>query len=136
MIARQTEAELEALTGSFAALKTASSKFSQSKLSIKNLSKSGGAGREVLVPLTSSLYVPGKIKSTDKVLVELGASYFVEKKPGEAMEYCDRNLEKLKASSTKLQEVIETKRIQMQQIEVVFQKKIQEMQKAAAAGGQ
>ena len=78
MLARQTSEEIEALTASFSALKMASSKFVQSKVSVKNLSKCE-PGREVMVPLTSSLYVPGKIKTTEKVLVELGASYFVEK---------------------------------------------------------
>ncbi len=131
-LARQTDQELEALSTSFAALRAASNKFTTSKVSVKNLAKSG-AGREVMVPLTSSLYVPGKVKTTEKVLVELGASYFAEKTPEEAMDYCQRNIDKLKESSLKLQGIIEVKRIQMQQIEVVFQKKVQEMQKAMGA---
>ena len=31
-----------------------------------------------MVPLTSSLYVPGVMDDVDNVLVEIGASYFVE----------------------------------------------------------
>lgn len=31
-----------------------------------------------MVPLTSSLYVPGVMKDNDKVLVEVGAGYFIE----------------------------------------------------------
>lgn len=30
------------------------------------------AGTEILVPLTQSLYVPGKVKEADKVLIDIG----------------------------------------------------------------
>ena len=32
----------------------------------------------MLVPLTASLYVPGKLDDADKVLVDVGTGYFVE----------------------------------------------------------
>lgn len=31
-----------------------------------------GPGTEILVPLTQSLYVPGKVKEADKVLIDIG----------------------------------------------------------------
>lgn len=37
------------------------------------------ADKRVLIPLTSSLYVPGRIKDTENVLVDIGTGYFVEK---------------------------------------------------------
>ncbi len=36
-----------------------------------------------MVPLTSSLYVPGKIEDNSRVMVEVGAGYFIE-------ESCDK----------------------------------------------
>lgn len=36
-------------------------------------------GKEVLVPLTSSLYVPGKLADTDMVVVDIGTGYYVRK---------------------------------------------------------
>lgn len=36
-------------------------------------------GREILVPLTTSLYVPGKLASTQTVLVDVGTGFYVEK---------------------------------------------------------
>jgi len=36
-------------------------------------------GKDVLVPLTPSLYVPGKLKNVGSVLVDVGTGYFVEK---------------------------------------------------------
>lgn len=32
----------------------------------------------MLVPLTASLYVPGKLDNSSKVLVDIGTGYFVE----------------------------------------------------------
>ena len=32
-----------------------------------------------LLPLTASLYVPGRIVDTDKVIVDVGTGYYVEK---------------------------------------------------------
>lgn len=35
--------------------------------------------KTILVPLTSSLYVPGKISNVSKVIVDVGTGYYVEK---------------------------------------------------------
>ena len=37
------------------------------------------AGKEIMVPLTSSLYVPGRMDDNKHVLIEVGAGYFIEK---------------------------------------------------------
>ena len=36
-------------------------------------------GKEVLVPLTSSLYVPGKLNDVENVVVDVGTGYYVKK---------------------------------------------------------
>ena len=36
-------------------------------------------GKEVMVPLTSSLYVSGSMDDSKNVLIEAGAGYFIEK---------------------------------------------------------
>lgn len=35
-------------------------------------------GRQMLVPLTASLYVPGVLDDAEKVLVDVGTGYFIE----------------------------------------------------------
>ena len=52
-------------------------KFQESKEVLAYL-KEYGQGKDVMVPLTSSLYVPGVMEDTENVLVEVGASYFIE----------------------------------------------------------
>ena len=36
-------------------------------------------GKTTLVPLTNSLYVPGKLADTDHVIVDIGTGYYVKK---------------------------------------------------------
>lgn len=40
-----------------------------------------GAGQPLLLPLTSSLYVPGALAETEKVLIDIGTGYYVEVSP-------------------------------------------------------
>ena len=49
-----------------------------------------------MVPLTSSLYVPGVMEDNEQVLVEVGAGYFVEKSSEKAKEYCEKKVKMLK----------------------------------------
>jgi prefoldin alpha subunit len=36
-------------------------------------------GTTILVPLTNSLYVPGKLSDTEHVVVDIGTGYYVKK---------------------------------------------------------
>ena len=36
-------------------------------------------GKEVLVPLTSCMYVPGTISDAEKLLIDVGTGYYVER---------------------------------------------------------
>lgn len=36
-------------------------------------------GKPILVPLTTSLYVPGKLADTENVIVDVGTGFYVEK---------------------------------------------------------
>lgn len=39
-------------------------------------------GKEVLVPLTSCMYVPGTIADAEKLLIDIGTGYYVERVSG------------------------------------------------------
>ena len=64
-----------------------------------------------MVPLTSSLYVPGVLEDVDNVLVEVGASYFIEQDMKKAHGYCERKHTQLQANSRKIQEIIQVKKV-------------------------
>ena len=61
--------------------------------------------KQIMVPLTSSLYVPGELVGNN-VLVEAGASYFIEKDCKAAMEYTDRKAKGLEEKAKMVGEFI------------------------------
>lgn len=72
------------MTSSHAKLRAAQSKFRDCVNSINDgvngSEKKGTKGRdEILVPLTSSLYVRGRLTDREKVLVDVGTGFYVEK---------------------------------------------------------
>ena len=76
--------ELEHLTSSHTKLRAAQTKFQDCVRSINEgvvgSQQKGTDGKdEVLVPLTSSLYVKGKLADREKVLVDVGTGFYVEK---------------------------------------------------------
>ncbi|XP_077048905.1 prefoldin subunit 5, partial [Agelaius phoeniceus] len=74
----QLEQEVEFLSSSLAQLKVVQTKFVEAKECLNVLHK-GNEGKDLLVPLTSSMYVPGKLQDTRTVLVDVGTGYYVEK---------------------------------------------------------
>jgi prefoldin alpha subunit len=107
---QREETRMQALTGRYAQLRQAAARLSASQMAIKELqesiidaSKSNVQHCDVFVPLTESVYVPGKIKlfdpssnetksHDDQLLVELGTGYFVEKSPDDTVEYLNRKI--------------------------------------------
>jgi hypothetical protein len=64
----------------------------------------------VLVPLTSSLYVPGLLDPKERVLVDIGTSFYVGKSAGDAKELLAKKAAQLKENTDTLMKVILVKR--------------------------
>ncbi|KAF7811535.1 putative prefoldin subunit 5 [Senna tora] len=64
------------------------------------------SGKKMLVPLTASLYVPGTLDDADKVLVDVGTGYFIEKTMVEGKDYCERKINLLKSNYDQLLELV------------------------------
>jgi prefoldin alpha subunit len=88
---QQHEEELQELQKQLEALHGAKYRFINARTTIDDISQSR-TGEEILIPLSSSLYVPGKIRSPGKVIVELGTGYFCEKNIPEAKDLIDRKV--------------------------------------------
>ena len=67
------------------------------------------SGTPILVPLTPSLYVPGKLASTDTVLVDIGTGFYVEKTPVAAQDFYKRKVEELGRNLTDLEKIVQGK---------------------------
>lgn len=66
------------MTNSLQQLKAAQEKYSLSAASLDSLTAEN-EGREVLVPLSGTLYAPGNLAADKKVLVDVGTGYYLEK---------------------------------------------------------
>jgi prefoldin alpha subunit len=70
----------------------AKGKFSASKEALDQFNEKFSE-KTSLIPLTSSMYVPGKVKDTENVIVDIGTGYYVEKDLESAKDYFKRKVE-------------------------------------------
>ena len=77
MLRDQVEKDTERLSDHFQQLQAAVRRFAQAGRAVKSLAEKE-EGTDTLVPLTGSLYVNGKLGSTDKVLIDIGTGYYLE----------------------------------------------------------
>ncbi|KAN0114207.1 Prefoldin subunit domain containing protein [Russula decolorans] len=124
-VKRQLEEELSHLTNSFAQLKQAQAKFRSCIESAKEV-KRENKDKTVLVPLTSSLYVPGKLRGVENVVVDVGTGYYVQKTRAQAVKYYEEKIEYIKTNLDALQETIEKKQDNMSYLHTVIQSKLQQ----------
>ena len=89
--------------------------------------KERAGGRQVMIPLTSSLYVPGVMEDSQNVLVEAGAGYFIEKDCDGATQYCERKAKNLSESSSKVGQLIQGKKMQLSKVQAEYEKRVKAM---------
>ncbi|KAL5356979.1 Prefoldin [Aspergillus floccosus] len=135
--------ELEHLTTSHTKLRAAQLKFRDCIRSInEGVVGSGNKGTDgkddILVPLTSSLYVRGKLVDREKVLVDVGTGFYVEKTPAKAIAFYEDKVKNLETNLTELEKIVQTKSSQQRLFEDALRQKLlseNAPSTAAAAGG-
>lgn len=123
-VRQQLTQELEHLTSSYASLRSVQARFNACIQALKHMpsSSSQSSTPSSLIPLSSSLYVPGTLAVADdddddskggqaRVIVDVGTGYYVEKTVPEAEEmykgkvaYVGENVEKLQATIERKQD--------------------------------
>jgi prefoldin alpha subunit len=108
---QREEGRMQVLSGRYAQLRQAAARLNASQTAVielseclTSLSNEQATHCDVFIPLTESVYVPGKIKlqeskQHDKLMVELGTGYFVEKSPEDTIDFLDRKLRLVNANS-------------------------------------
>ncbi|KAH9865583.1 hypothetical protein J1614_009168 [Plenodomus biglobosus] len=130
----QLDAELTHLSNSFQSLRTAQSKFRDCLVSITNGINKSTAEKPLLVPLTSSLYVPGRLTDSEHVLVDVGTGYFIEKEVKSAGEFYERKVKDLGDSLRDLEGVIQGKAQNVRVVEEVMRVKVLNQQESEGKG--
>ncbi|RKP17591.1 Prefoldin alpha subunit [Rozella allomycis CSF55] len=137
-IKAQIDQDLNVLTSSFSQLKIAQAKFYKSHECLDTfvpanagkISLNATPDKEVFIPLTQSLYVPGKMSNINKVAVDIGTGYFAEKSVADAREYFKRKTEFIQNQLSKLQESVAEKKNQLQVVLDVINVKVSNEAKA------
>lgn len=113
-VGKQLEQEINSYSSYYTSLKVALAKFSDNKEYIKDLGNCGE--KEILVPITSSLYIPGRCSDIKNVMIEVGANYFVGTNIEKADSFCDRKVKIIRESMDKIDGIIKTKNDQLNAI--------------------
>ncbi|XP_054882860.1 prefoldin subunit 5 [Poeciliopsis prolifica] len=128
----QLDQEVEFLTSSISQLKIAQNKFVEAKDSLSVLSPNN-KGKELLVPLTSSMYVPGTLNDVEHVLVDVGTGYYVEKNVEDSKTFFKRKIDFLTKQIEKIQPALQEKHAMKQAVIEVMNLKIQQLQQSQQA---
>ncbi|KAA8893002.1 Prefoldin subunit-domain-containing protein [Sphaerosporella brunnea] len=123
-VKKQLDDELEHLTSSFTKLRQAQSKFRECINSVKAGVNDNVAGKTLLVPLTTSLYVPGKLSDSKHVLVDVGTGYYVEKTAEDAVKFYNGKVTALQKSLGDLEKVVAQKGQNVRVVEDVIRRKV------------
>ncbi|GBE85666.1 Prefoldin-domain-containing protein [Sparassis latifolia] len=123
-VRKQLEEELNLLSNSFTQLRQAQAKF---KACIENVRQVSPKNKDktVLVPLTNSLYVPGKLCDLENVIVDIGTGYYVKKSRAQAWKHYESKVNYIQTNLESLQETIQKKQDNMNFLLNIMQSKLQ-----------
>ncbi|KAK3363019.1 putative prefoldin subunit 5 [Lasiosphaeria hispida] len=121
-VKKQLDEEVEHLSGSYQQLAVAQAKF---KECLHVVSTAGPTSLDdILVPLTNSLYVKGKLSEPDRVIVDVGTGFFVEKDTKSAAEFYEGKVKELGANIQELEAIIQNKSNSLRIVEEVLRQKV------------
>ncbi|EMR09487.1 prefoldin, alpha subunit [Pneumocystis murina B123] len=128
-IRKQIELELNYFTNSFSKLKQAQFKFKECKKLVNTLLKKENNNKEILIPLTTSLYVSGFLVSDpEKVMVDIGTGYYVEKTIDGAIKFYDERIKYLETNFRDLETHLNAKSDSLKAVTEIMQEKIKNLQ--------
>eukprot|EP00759_Apiculatamorpha_spiralis_P028136 PhF_6_TR30681/c0_g1_i1/m.45140/K04797/pfdA, PFDN5; prefoldin alpha subunit len=122
-VKNQLESDIQSFEQAFEALRNARAKFLESKRSLEALGKQK-TGTDIMVPLTSSLYVPGTLADASKVIVDLGTGYFAKVSIPHAVSYYTRKCDMLSSEMDKIADTANAKVRQRDQVIDILKRKL------------
>ncbi|EKE39776.1 hypothetical protein ENUP19_0092G0013 [Entamoeba nuttalli] len=98
--------ELQNLQASYEQLFSVQQTYLDNKSIINALTNEKVKGQPMLVPMSPSLYMKGDIDSYDRVIIDIGANYFVSKKLPAALEFYDRKIKLIEGEKEKILKIV------------------------------
>ncbi|KAH6630633.1 Prefoldin [Chaetomium sp. MPI-SDFR-AT-0129] len=134
-VKKQLDGEVEHLSNSYAQLAAAQAKFKECLRVVQSGSSSFDKSKSILVPLTSSLYVKGNLADPDRVLVDVGTGFYVEKDTKSATTFYDAKVKELAANIQGLEGIVQAKTNNLRVVEEVLRQKVIAQGGAGAGAG-
>ncbi|KAI9727513.1 MAG: subunit of tubulin prefoldin [Chrysothrix sp. TS-e1954] len=134
-VKKQLDEEMEHLNSSYTQLRSAQARFGDCVRSINEGVAKRAEGDQILVPLTTSLYVPGRLKSKEKVLVDVGTGFYVEKTTDKAIKFYTEKTKEIGANLKDLEGILQGKTNNLRIVEEVLRQKMVQAQDGDKADG-
>ena len=116
--------DVQTITQNYGNLKMAHSKYGQALEALQDITPEN-KDKRIMVPLTSSLYVPGQLSNIESVLVEVGTGYFVEKPIDGAKTFIQGKIEMVQGNLAKVAGALSGKRRDLDAVSAILQQKLQ-----------
>ncbi|XP_042378058.1 probable prefoldin subunit 5 isoform X2 [Zingiber officinale] len=129
-VKEQSDLEVNLLEDSLKKISVAAARLEAAASALDDLSLRP-KGKKMLVPLTASLYVSGTLDDSEKILVDVGTGYFIEKTMAEGKDYCVRKLSLLKSNHDELSEMAAKKKNVADESGLLLQAKIKQASASA-----
>lgn len=124
-VKEQSDMEVGLLQDSVNNIRTAATRLEKASVALQDLSQRP-QGKKMLVPLTSSLYVSGTLDDANKVLIDVGTGYFIEKSMLDGRDYCERKINLLKSNYEELIEIAGKKKNVADEVGLFLQAKLRQ----------
>lgn len=126
------ETELNVFQESLQTLLKCKGKYATSKEALEQI-KPDWEKKEILVPLTGSMYVPGSVKDVDNFVIDIGTGYYAEKNLEESKDYFKRKVEYVQEQVEKIDKIQMQKSRYLSAVHEVMEEKFKEMHQEVAA---
>eukprot|EP00020_Sapocribrum_chincoteaguense_P000012 CAMPEP_0170745858 /NCGR_PEP_ID=MMETSP0437-20130122/8507_1 /TAXON_ID=0 /ORGANISM="Sexangularia sp." /LENGTH=158 /DNA_ID=CAMNT_0011084585 /DNA_START=84 /DNA_END=560 /DNA_ORIENTATION=- len=136
---QQMQGEAEGLSVSFEQLAHVLDKYTDAARAVAALrdsASSADAQPEMLVPLTSSVFVKGRSVDRSKVTVDIGTGYYVEKSIPDALEFYERKTSMVRKNMQLVQKQLNVTKQNLETVSMVVNRTAAEHRQRAAAAQQ
>ena len=124
ILKNRLEGELQKLTTTIQLTNESVAKTQSAKDALANFAASQ-PGKEMLVPITESMYVKGVVEETKRPIIELGSGYFAETSVDNASQFFSRRIARLNTQQEQLRTQFKEKQQQYQIVVSVANQKLQ-----------
>lgn len=120
----QLDRDIQVLSATLSQLKENGDHLSENIVSLENL-KELPEGSQVMVPLSTSMFIKAKLKDNKNVMLDIGTGYYVDKSIDDAEDYFRRKIKTIQEQMSTIDNGLENKKRQFQNITLALQQQSQ-----------